>query len=176
MYGKEYAPLSPKLVLWGFVACDIVATIVQITGAGLVGSAYSNQKDPNVPNNILLAGLAFQVFTFALFLLVLALVLWRSRSSPSRVSKAFLISTLIATLAIYLRTVFRLSETAEGLQATVSTHEVYFGCLEFAPIVIGIYLLAYWHPGRYLRHGGLKKQSNETEVGPSGPMPKGATS
>jgi hypothetical protein len=50
-----------------------------------------------------------------------------------------------------LRTCFRLAETAEGLLATLSTHEVYFGCLEFAPIVIAVYLLVYWHPGRWLR-------------------------
>lgn len=166
-YGREYAPLSPKLVLWGFVACDIIATIIQITGAGLVGSAYSNLKDPNVPNKILLAGLAFQVFTFALFLLVLMIVLWKGRSSPVKVSKAFLTSTVIATLAIYLRTVFRLAETAQGLEASISTHEVYFGCLEFAPIVIGVYLLAIWYPGEYLQHKNSTKHSAEKRSGVS---------
>ena len=160
-YGREHAPLPPKLVLWGFVACDIVATIIQITGAGLVGSAYSNLKDPNVPNKILLAGLAFQVFTFALFLLVLMIVLWKGRSSPVQVSKVFLTSTVIATLAIYLRTLFRLAETAQGLEASISTHEVYFGCLEFAPIVIGVYLLVIWYPGEYLQHKSSKKHSAE---------------
>ena len=36
---------------------------------------------------------------------------------------------VIATLAVYLRTRFRLAETAEGLMQELSTHEVFFGCL-----------------------------------------------
>ena len=28
IYGREYAPMPPKLVLWIFIVCDVVATIV----------------------------------------------------------------------------------------------------------------------------------------------------
>lgn len=150
IYGREYAPMPPKLVLWIFIVCDVVATIVQIAGAALVGVAYSNQEDPTTPNNILLAGLAFQVFSFAVFLAVLFWTLVRARKSPASISSSFIVALVIATLAVYLRTCFRLAETAEGLMATLSTHEVYFGCLEFAPIVVAVYLLVYWHPGRWL--------------------------
>jgi len=60
------------------------ATIVQIAGAALVGAAYSHHKDPTTYNHILLAGLAFQVFSFAVFLAVLAATLLKARSSPVR--------------------------------------------------------------------------------------------
>lgn len=172
--GPQSAPLglSPRTVLVFFIACDVLATVVQVAGAALVGSRYSNQEDPTTANNILLAGLVFQVFAFAVFLLLLALtlrrvhILSRSRtqtgSEPAagagtgiKLDRAFLVALVVATLAVYLRTCFRLAETAEGLMARLATHEAYFGCLEFLPVVVATYLLAGWHPGRY-----LDRQSN----------------
>ncbi|PIA95143.1 hypotheticalsprotein [Cercospora beticola] len=158
IYGREFAPLPPKAVLGIFITCDIVATIVQVAGAALVGVAYSNQKDPTTPNNILLAGLAFQVFSFAVFLVILTWTLVKARKSPERINAGFVVGLVMATLAVYLRTVFRLAETAEGLMATLSTHEVYFGCLEFAPIVVAVFIFTYWHPGRWLKSGVLAER------------------
>ena len=149
MYGTKYAPLPPKLVLWVFVASDVIATVVQVVGASLVGVAYSKQRDPMAYNHILLAGLAFQVFSFAVFLAVLAATLYKARRSPRSVDRTSILALVVATLAVYLRTCFRLAETAQGLMSTLSTHEVYFGCLEFAPIVIAVYLLIFWHPGKW---------------------------
>lgn len=164
IYGKEYAPMPPKLVLWIFIVCDVVATVVQIAGAALVGIAYSNQNDPTTPNNILLAGLAFQVFSFAMFLIVLFWTLTKARKSPASISRSFIVALVIATLAVYLRTCFRLAETAEGLMEALSTHEVYFGCLEFAPIVVAVFLLVLWHPGRWLP-GSSPLHKSERDAG-----------
>jgi hypothetical protein len=62
--GRQYSPiLSPKAILWVFITCDVVATVVQILGAAMVGVAQSNSKDPTTANNILLGGLAFQAFS-----------------------------------------------------------------------------------------------------------------
>lgn len=149
-YGRQFSPMPPKAILGIFITCDVVATIIQIAGAALIGVAYSNQKDPTTPNNILLAGLAFQVFSFAVFLIVLAWTLWKARKSSVKVARSFLAALIVATLAVYLRTCFRLAETAEGLMQNLSTHEAYFGSLEFAPIIVAIYLFTYWHPGRWL--------------------------
>lgn len=149
--GRQHTLLRPKVVLWGFIGCDVVATITQVAGAALVGTAYSNQKDPTTPNNILLAGLAFQSFTFAVFLVVLLWTLVRSKGRLIHIDKGFLVALIIATLAVYLRTVFRLAETAEGLMGRLSTHEVFFGCLEFLPIVVAVFIFTYWHPGRWLK-------------------------
>lgn len=151
--GRERALLRPKAVLWTFVGCDVAATITQVAGAALVGVAYSNQNDPTTPNNILLAGLAFQCFTFAVFLVILLWTLLRSKGQMVQINKGFMVALVIATLALYLRTVFRLAETAEGLMGTLSTNEVFFGCLEFLPIVIAVFIFTYWHPGRWLKAG-----------------------
>ena len=157
--GRQYAPLPPKVILWFFITCDVVATVVQIIGASLVGVAYSKGKDPNTPNHVLLAGLAFQVFSFAVFVICLSAFLYKARKATTPAFKQFSVALFAATLAVYLRTCFRLAETAEGLEKLLSTHEVFFGCLEFLPIVVMVYVFVYWHPGRWLGSQRVKGKS-----------------
>lgn len=159
-YGRRFSPLPPKVILWGFVGCDIVATVLQIAGAALVGTAYSNRKDPTDYNTILFSGLCVQVVSFAMFLIVLAWILIKSRSSAQRVGRGFLVAFVVAALAVYLRTCFRLAETAQGLESNLATREVYFGCLEFAPMVVAVALLMYGHPGRWLKGVSMVKVGN----------------
>lgn len=180
--GRQLSPLPPKVILGLFITCDVIATVIQVTGAALIGSAESTRKDPRPANHILLAGLAFQVFTFLIFIILLHIFLFRARkyincNTVSRIKTLraenassnvnsdaeealnetigalgwdFIWAFNIATLAIYLRTCFRLAETAQGLQEFLMTHEVFFGCLEFAPVVIAVFLFNGWHPGRCL--------------------------
>lgn len=147
--GRSYAPIPPKWILWIFITCDVIATVVQILGAALIGVAESNRKDPTTPNNILLAGLAFQAFTFLVFIgLLFAFVLKGRKNVFKVVRKSFYAAFSVSVILFYLRVCFRLAETAQGLYGDLNTHEVYFGCLEFAPVVVAVWLLAIWHPGR----------------------------
>ncbi|KAL8825198.1 MAG: hypothetical protein Q9170_007884, partial [Blastenia crenularia] len=67
--------LSKRTILAMFITSDVLATIVQVAGAALIGSAESNRKSPDTGNNILLSGLAFQVFSFLVFLVLLFIFL-----------------------------------------------------------------------------------------------------
>lgn len=153
---RSRAWLRPKLILWGFVACDVVATVLQIAGAGLIGSAESHRKSPAVPNDILLAGLVFQTFAFTIFLSLFAVFvvsLYRDRSLRPHLARKgpFFLALEVASLLVYLRTIFRLAETAQGVFGYLSSHEAFFGALEFAPIVIAVWVLGIWHPGRWIK-------------------------
>lgn len=147
--GHMFAPIPSKAILWIFIVCDVVATIVQVAGAAMIGVAYSNGKDPTTPNHILLAGLAFQVFSFFVFIVIFVSFIWRSWHATTQEFKVYAAATMVATLAVYLRTIFRLAETADGLQGNLSNHEAYFGCLEFLPIVVAVYIFVWWHPGKW---------------------------
>lgn len=162
--------LAPKVILWGFVTVDILTTIMQIAGAALIGSSQSNQKDPTTGNNILLAGLAIQSFSFTVFLVVLTLFRLALLKDPERKSsvktKNWFISALaLASVLVYLRTLFRLAETAEGLFSYLSIHEVFFGTLEFTPVVIAVGIMAVWHPGRWLPHGPAVSSDHSPTAG-----------
>lgn len=149
--GRRMLPLGPRAVLIIFIVCDVVATVTQIGGAAGIGAASSKGKDATNANYILLGGLAFQVFTFLMFVVLLVLFLYRARKvTGTATMMPFSLALIAATLLIYLRTCFRLAETAEGLGGSLSTREVYFGCLEFAPVVLAVFLLNLWHPGKWV--------------------------
>jgi hypothetical protein len=149
--GRRYAFLPPKVILCFFVASDVIATIAQVAGAALIGVAESNRKDPTTANNILLGGLAYQVFSMGVFVILTAWFLVRARGPLQRTGlSVFGVVFGVAAILIYLRTCFRLAETAEGLGGKLQSNEVYFGCLEFAPVALAVLLYAIWHPGRCL--------------------------
>jgi hypothetical protein len=161
--GRSYTVLPPKVILWVFVTSDVVATITQIAGAALIGVRESNREDPTTANNILLAGLAYQVFSIGVFIVLTGIFIGRARKAIGLNGlSGFTAAFGAATLLIYLRTVFRLAETAEGLGGKLSTREVYFGTLEFAPVVLAVLLLSAWHPGRCVGRtiAGSKAEGN----------------
>lgn len=151
---REFSPVfSPKVIVAVFVTADVIATIVQVTGAALIGSAESNGKSPVTANNILLGGLAFQVASFLFYLILLSIFLKRAAKVlvARKGMKIFLVCYLFASIMIYLRTCFRLAETGEGVFGKLMTLEVYFGCLEFMPVAIAVLLFNLAHPGRTVR-------------------------
>ncbi|KAI8658750.1 GH18 domain-containing protein [Fusarium keratoplasticum] len=149
--GRRYSFLPPKAILWFFITSDVIATVVQITGAALIGVRQSNRDDPTDANNILLGGLAYQVFSLGVFVILTASFLFRSRQeirTRGRTLTSFCAAFAVATILIYLRTCFRLAETAEGLGGHLYSNEIYFACLEFAPVALAVLLFAIWYPGR----------------------------
>ncbi|KAG9252285.1 RTA1 like protein-domain-containing protein [Emericellopsis atlantica] len=147
--GRQYSFVPPKVILWFFIASDVVATITQVAGAALIGVAQSNREDPTTANNILLGGLAYQVFSMGLYVILTMSFLFRARSVITRRGlTVFSIVFAIATVLIYLRTCFRLAETAQGLGGHLYSNETYFACLEFAPVALAVLLYAIWFPGR----------------------------
>jgi hypothetical protein len=155
--------LTPSRLLWLFISADVICTGLQVTGAGLIGGQTSKQKDPSKVNRILIAGLAAQVVSFILFLTIMATFIvtcsryargdqhlrtkWMSKRLAS-------ISIFVAALLVFLRTVFRLVESAQGVFGYLSSHEVFFGCLEFLPIILSLFILSGWHPGRVFKETG----------------------
>ncbi|KAL7945470.1 RTA1 domain-containing protein [Trichoderma barbatum] len=149
--GSKYSFLSPKVIMWFFVLSDAISTITQVIGAALIGTQESKHKDPTFANNILLGGLAYQVFSIGIFIIVAGSFLMRARHAvKERGLSAFVLIFTSATILVYLRTVFRLAETAQGLNGSIQSNEIYFACLEFAPVAAAVLLFAGWHPGRCL--------------------------
>lgn len=166
--GKRYSFLPPTVILWFFITSDVIATVVQVAGAALIGVRQSNREDPTLANNILLGGLAYQAFSLGVFVIISGSFLFRARREiRTRGGKlsGFCIAFAVATILVYLRTCFRLAETAEGLGGHLYSNEVYFACLEFAPVAAAVLLFAIWFPGRCVgnkvRVTDLDKEQNQ---------------
>lgn len=150
--GRKRGPLGlrRRTIIWVFVAADVGTTLAQVAGASLIGASESNNRSPDRGNNILLAGLTVQVASFLAFLVLLGAFL-ASPDARQKVSlRQFYAALVASSLLVYLRTIFRLAETAGGVGGYASSHEAFFGALEFAPIVVAIILLGWWHPGKWL--------------------------
>ncbi|KAL9107407.1 MAG: hypothetical protein Q9227_007691 [Pyrenula ochraceoflavens] len=150
--------LRPKRILWTFITADAICTIVQVTGASLIGKRTSKHLDPSWANDILLAGLAVQTCFFAVFLILLCFYYYTSRQTTrtERPPRRFVISLTTAALLVFIRTIFRLIETAQGVFGYLSVHEAFFGTLEFAPIGVAILML-----GTMAFPGGLAKNEEK---------------
>lgn len=174
--GRRNAPLPPKAIVSVFIVLDVVTTGIQIAGAALIGTAESNEKSPETANNILLSGLAIQVFSFAVFFLILCACIWRVRYDKgprtwahTPPAQALLLSLVLTSILIELRTIFRLIETAQGVFGYLSGHEAFFGCLEYLPVILAVFTWNLLHPG-YLAPMESHKQPMGSQAGSTAPL------
>ncbi|KAI9052253.1 hypothetical protein LZ554_003610 [Drepanopeziza brunnea f. sp. 'monogermtubi'] len=142
-----------KFVLSTFITIDVLSTLLQVAGASMIGVATSNGKNSTTANNILLAGLAVQTAAFFVFLGLLAVAtaaIYRDRRVVRKAKRSpFLGVLVVASVLIFVRTIFRLAETAQGVFGYLSSDERYFAGLEFVPVVLAAGILAVWFPGRW---------------------------
>jgi hypothetical protein len=164
---KAIIPLSPRALVTIFIILDVITIATQVAGAGLIGaseSASANRRSfavsPAQANHILLAGLAVQSASFLVFMAILAKYLASTRRSDKtektdmtnetarhvtghvtgHVTKLTRAVLFWSALLIFLRTLFRLSETAQGVFGSLSINEDYFLGLEFVPVVVALAL------------------------------------
>lgn len=68
---NKYSFLRPTFILVFFITSDAISPIMQVAGASLIGVKESRREDPTSANNILLAGLAYQVFAMSIFVVLM---------------------------------------------------------------------------------------------------------
>lgn len=133
------------------IVSDVVTTIIQVVGAALIGVAESarfgngsSRITSDQANDILLAGLATQTASFLAFLILLGLCIWRSARTftAAHLPKQFSLLLFLASLLVFLRTTFRLAETAQGVFGYASSHEALFGTLEYLPVILAVSIYA----------------------------------
>lgn len=148
--GQRYSLLAPKTVLIIFLACDFFATIIQMAGSAAIGAMETAQKDSSTAKYILLSGLVFQVVAFLVFLILLSNFIYRARHVILSILRPFTVAMLAATILIYIRTLYRMAETVRAVNKKHPTTEAWFGVLEFAPVVVAVFLFNVWHPGAWI--------------------------
>jgi hypothetical protein len=89
VYGEEISRLKPRSYTLIFVFCDIVSIVLQVSGGAIAGNAGDNYKDESAHRqrmkgvHIMLAGLAYQVFSLALFMILWGEFTLRASRAPS---------------------------------------------------------------------------------------------
>ena len=108
----------------------------------------------------MVAGLAVQVASLLIFIALCAdlahkvhghkekLNLRHADLYSSRKFKTFLWSLAVATLCIFIRSVFRVAELSEGFKGHLANNQISFMILDGTMVIIGCFALTIYHPGR----------------------------
>lgn len=71
--------IKPRYYPFIFIPCDVVSLVLQGTGGGLASVAAQTDQDSTPGTNVMVAGLAFQVFSLLVFISLVCDLVWRAR-------------------------------------------------------------------------------------------------
>ena len=141
-----------------------------------MASVASHQdKSPDTGDHIMVAGLAFQVLTLLMFQLLcldfLIKTLRRMQSmgdaalDPKHAAlrrsakfRIFLVALGLATVCIFIRSVYRVAELSEGWTGALIQNQRLFIGFEGAMVIAAVSVLNAFHPGYCFREGYVQKK------------------
>ncbi|KAI2466481.1 RTA1-domain-containing protein [Annulohypoxylon bovei var. microspora] len=165
-FGPENSRIPPKFYTRIFIPCDVVSLVLQAAGGGLASIAFHNGKSTDIGDNIMIAGLSFQVFTLFVFMIFaidfLVNTLRRRRALGSEAAfsqdpalvavrkslmfKGFLIALALSTICIFWRSVYRVAELSHGFNSALMARQDLFVGFEGALITVAVWVLNIFHP------------------------------
>ena len=159
VYSESASRFRPANYTLIFISCDFLSLLLQAAGGGIAASSDTVSLN-NIGKNIMVAGVAWQVASLALFAVLCFDFSRRARRAPeeelnpafaqfraSTKFKLFLCGLATATLTIFTRCVFRCAELSGGFDGRLANQQVSFMILEGAMICIAVICLTAFHPG-----------------------------
>lgn len=145
-----------------FIGCDVVALILQAAGGAIASLASPTSPSLQAGINTMVAGVAWQVFSLALFSLF-SFEFWmhvrdKKQTTPLNPVFAdlrarrgfqpnFIVAVFVAGGFIFVRSVFRCAELSGGFSGPLANEEVTFMILEGSMIILACITLTAFHPG-----------------------------
>ncbi|KAJ4464654.1 RTA1 like protein-domain-containing protein [Lentinula edodes] len=170
--GSSYSRLSPRMYTVFFFSADVISLIVQAVGGAKAAGAVAQNTSPVSGGQIMLGGIAFQLAVITVYLLCGAEFFFRySRDQPLRdpgtlhegnirrgaLSKRLQVQAgglMFMTICLWIRSVYRTIELADGWTGRIITTQVYFNVLDGAMVTLAIFTLNFAHPGMLLSKPG----------------------
>ncbi|KAM0562758.1 hypothetical protein ACHAPJ_001598 [Fusarium lateritium] len=145
-----------------FVTCDVIAFLIQGSGSGIASSDNWQGEMERIGVRVLIAGLAFQLVAFSLFLCVFRRFhVLANRMAAIDAPKGWqkvVLAVYISSVLIMVRCIFRVAEFAGGMNAYAFRHEWLFWVFESLPMTGAIAIFCIYHPSRILgKHGARRK-------------------
>lgn len=159
-FGPEASKIKPNWYTWIFIAGDLVSLIIQALGGSLSATADGDGRRMDLGENLVIAGVSFQVLTLFFFALATAWYAQRRRRAKHMVLTAearnfsndikfrmFILSFVAAFVFIFVRCVFRIVEMAGGWRNDIMRNEVAFMVLDGCMICLATLIQTVLHPG-----------------------------
>lgn len=155
--GSSFSRLKPRLYTWIFILCDLFSLILQGAGGGIAATANGGSNMKKVGNDLMMAGIVWQVATLIIFGALVTDYYLRAHKEVFSTSAVRLIQTLrfklfvgglvLAYLTVFTRCVFRIGEMATGWGNPIMQSQSDFIGLDGCMIVIAVFCLTAAHPG-----------------------------
>ncbi|KAH9914183.1 RTA1-domain-containing protein [Epithele typhae] len=163
--GQQYSRLSAWWYTIIFISCDIIALVIQAVGGAKASIAAQNGDNPSSGGNVMLGGIAFQLAAVCVYLAFASEFLVRYfRDRPVRAVSAMetkrpalaaavrlmLLALALDGVLILIRSIYRTIELSDGWTGRIITTQVYFNALDGGAILLALFTLNVFHPGRLL--------------------------
>ncbi|KAI3390593.1 hypothetical protein diail_9110 [Diaporthe ilicicola] len=142
--GRASSILSAKWYTIVFCTCDVVSLIIQAVGGAMASMADTDEEQKR-GTNIMEGGIVFQLATMTLFGVLFADFIRRImgrrsglRDAVTPSLKLVLGAILVSFVMIYIRSIYRTIELAQGWTGFLITHEAYFIGLDAAIMVVAV--------------------------------------
>ncbi|PYH87226.1 RTA1-domain-containing protein [Aspergillus uvarum CBS 121591] len=157
-FGRNSSLMPPKLYVWIFCICDVIALGVQGTGGGMASSSSSSSSSSQTTGtHIMVGGIIFQLVSITLFVaLATDFVLRLSKRKPPhaiRSNTPLLLlggATVFSLLLIYIRSVYRTIELLHGWTSATMRNEKLLIGLDGAMMVPAVWVYNLLHPAALL--------------------------
>ncbi|KAG1873925.1 RTA1 like protein-domain-containing protein [Suillus subluteus] len=187
--GPQYSRLTPRKYTIIFCCFDIACLVVQAVGGASAAHSANTKSSASMGANIMLGGIAAQLFAIVVYVtMAVEILLHFKHNAPFRyveqsrifekgsrtVSKKLrlmLCGMAFCTLCVFIRSVYRTVELANGWDGPVISTERYFDWLDGGLVTLAMYTLNFLHPGILLKkddftaHGsqqGTDEESSRT--------------
>ncbi|KAI5953704.1 hypothetical protein KGF54_003076 [Candida jiufengensis] len=74
--GRKFSLLKPLVYSYVFIACDVISLVIQAVGGGIAAVAAQNYESAHAGEAIMVTGIAFQVFSMSIYLILWFIFLW----------------------------------------------------------------------------------------------------
>jgi hypothetical protein len=158
IFGSHLSRIPQKWIIIIFILSDFTSLVLQ-AGGGAIAVIANDYSFELIGIHLMLAGLALQVFSLVVVLLIAADFAWRCarnrRSWDERYEvirsrrwfRGFVYGLLVATATILVRSSFRVAELTGGFHGKLWNSEVAFMVLDGAMVAIACLCLTGFHPG-----------------------------
>lgn len=172
MLGPQSSLLSAKLYTIIFCTCDVISLVVQAIGGGMASVASGSADGNTAPGtHIMVAGIVFQLFTMTLFALLV--VDFARRVHHMRLERNVVLTLVAMTIAfvmIYIRSIYRTIELAQGWRGYLITHEGFFIGLDASIMFVAVFVFLVLDPAWLLSKRSSNKSDQINSDGEQMPM------
>ncbi len=171
IFDESHSVLKPKTYKRVFIVSDVISLVCQCAGGGLSSSEASSGSSSQLGTHVMLAALAFQVFSMTIYICLTLVFFSRVRKTvksggylPSetaymrqnRFFRLFVVATFVATVFIYIRCIYRVAEMSHGYDGPLTRNEIWFLIFDASMVVVGVAILTVIYPEAALGKGSFR--------------------